>query len=357
MTVAFYLPQFHPIKENNEWWGNGFTEWTNVGKAKKIFSDHYQPRIPKDLGYYDLRLKESRIAQAEMAQKFGLGGFNYWHYWFGSGKTLLEKPLSEVVKNDSEITLPFALAWANHSWTGIWNNDPNRKLLEQLYPGKEDVINHFNYCLNIFRDYRYIRHENKLLFTIYRPLDVENIEEFIEIWRELAIKHDLGNFYFVGVSNDPVLEYDQIISKGFDAVNTFNLKEATNNVSVSRKYINGISRKIFGGNLKLSVYEYEKVMRSFNGELDMKENVVPTMFPNWDTSPRSGKQALILHNSTPDYFERHLIDLKNIVDRKNNKLVFLKSWNEWAEGNYMEPDLRFGHEYLKRFNKYFGGTN
>ncbi|MDB4419803.1 glycoside hydrolase family 99-like domain-containing protein [Akkermansiaceae bacterium] len=354
MTVAFYLPQFHPISENDEWWGKGFTEWTNVGKAKKLFPGHYQPKVPKDLGYYDLRLKESRIAQAMLAKEYGIDGFNYWHYWFGGGRTLLEGPLTKVINEDLDIKIPFALAWANHSWTGIWNNEPSRKLLEQKYPGRHDMVNHFSYCLNAFKDKRYIRKNGHLLFTIYRPLDLKNCEEFLDTWRDLAVENGFKGFYFVGISNQPKEEFQRIKALGFDAVNSFGLKDGINKSVGLRKYFDGFSRKFFGGGLKLSAYDYGKVMRKFNNEIDILEDVVPTILPNWDTSPRSGKRGLILKDSSPDRFKVHLKKVKSIVDAKKNKLVFLKSWNEWAEGNYMEPDLRYGCEILEVYRDVFG---
>ena len=196
-------------------------------------------------------------------------------------------------------------------------------------------------------------HDNKLLFTVYKPLDVVNVSEFIETWRELALKHDLGDFYFVGVSNEPEKEKDSILNSGFDAVNSFGLKGALNKGFKTEEFFSRISRKFFDGKVRLSVYDYEQAMRYFNREIDHREDVIPTIFPNWDVSPRSGKRAIILQDSTPLKFEKHLENVKNIVDNKNNKLIFLKSWNEWAEGNYMEPDLKYGSGYLTAFKKIF----
>lgn len=185
--IAFYLPQFHPIKENDEWWGKGFTEWHNVVKAKPLFRGHYQPKLPGDLGFYDLRLPETREAQAQLAKEAGVYGFCYWHYWFGNGRRLLERPFNEVVASGKP-DFPFCLAWANHSWYAkTW--DPNKKdklLIEQLYPGAEDNEKHFYELLAAFKDDRYIKVDDKPLFAIFKPLQVDNVSAFIEQWQDLA---------------------------------------------------------------------------------------------------------------------------------------------------------------------------
>ena len=193
--IAFYLPQFHPIPENDLWWGPGFTEWTNVAKAKPLFRRHYQPRLPADLGFYDLRVPEVRAAQAKLARDSGIEGFCYWHYWF-AGKRLLERPFSEVL-NSGEPDYPFCLGWANESWSGIWHGAPNRILMEQTYPGTWDYERHFYAVLDAFQDARYIRVRNKPLFVIYRPLEIPKCPAFIEQWQTLASKNGLDGIHFV----------------------------------------------------------------------------------------------------------------------------------------------------------------
>ena len=193
--IAFYLPQFHPIPENDLWWGAGFTEWTNVAKAKPLFQRHYQPRSPADLGYYDLRVPEVRVAQAKLARDAGIEGFCYWHYWF-AGKRLLERPFNEVL-NSGEPDYPFCLGWANESWSGIWHGAPNRILMEQTYPGTQDYERHFYAVLDAFQDARYIRVRNKPLFVIYRPLEIPKCSAFLEQWQTLASKNGLDGIHFV----------------------------------------------------------------------------------------------------------------------------------------------------------------
>lgn len=191
-VIAYYLPQYYPFKENDEWWGKGFTEWTNVGKAKPLFRGHYQPKVPADLGYYDLRVPEVAEAQAELAKEAGLAGFCYWHYWFGNGRTLLEMPIQRVL-NTGKPDFPFCFAWANHSWMnktfGKGGND--KMLMEQLYPGEEDNEAHFYHCLEAFKDERYMRYNNCPIFLIFDSEGLPNAKEFINQWNFLIKKRAL----------------------------------------------------------------------------------------------------------------------------------------------------------------------
>jgi len=345
--LATYLPQFHPIPENDEWWGKGFTEWTNVGKAKPLFRGHYQPRVPADLGYYDLRLAEVRQQQADMAREYGIEGFCYWHYWFGNGKRLLEMPFNEVL-NSGKPDFPFCLSWANHDWEDklFTKNGPNRMLIKQLYPGEEDYIAHFNAVLPAFKDKRYIRVDNKPLFQIYSPLDFKEVSKFIEIWQNLAKQNGFEGIHFVGhtLSDE---DFDPILKKGFDAVNIVRLfhffkKEYT---LPERAYIKMM--RVWFNHGKL--LDYRKLYKYFSSKDDERENCYPTIFPNWDHSPRSGRKGHIFINSNPEAFKKHVKLVLETVKNKapQHKLIFIKSWNEWGEGNYMEPDLKFGRGYLE----------
>lgn len=349
-VIAYYLPQFHPIPENDNWWGKGFTEWTNVGKAQKLFKGHYQPRVPADLGYYDLRNSDILIKQAEMARDAGIDGFCFWHYWFGNGKKLLDKPVNMIL-NENIPNFPFCLAWANETWTGIWNNDHKRILQEQSYPGVNDIKDHFYNNLAAFKDCRYLKLDNRLIFVIYKPLKLPNSNEFIKIWNELASENGLGGVYFIGVSSNPTTESEQILNLGFDAVNSMRMLEAQISISKINRFYTGISRKFFSGNLGLTKFQYSDIIKNWVNESDFLENIIPSILPNWDNSPRSGKKATIIHNSNPKLFEEHVIEMKNVVKHKKNKVLFLKSWNEWAEGNYVEPDLVFGTQYLEVLKK------
>lgn len=351
-VIAFYLPQFHPVKENDEWWGKGFTEWTNVGKAKPLFKGHYQPRIPADLGYYDLRIPEVREAQAEMARGAGIEGFMYWHYWFGNGKQILERPFKEVLKSGNP-DFPFCLGWANHSWTNhSWNSTTQWKsekfIAEQLYPGKEDIINHFFSLLPAFLDNRYITIDGNPIFLIYDPLSLPNPRIFMEIWQNLAIKNGLNGIHFIGMASGWITNYQKILDLGFDSIQPNGQWNAER--IVSGKYIKLIRHKIitkFGG-IVLDKYNYRDIIEHLYTEFEYRDDCFPLILPQWDRSARSGRRAVIYHGSTPQLFEKNIKDALRLVKNKDSqhKIIFLKSWNEWAEGNYVEPDLKYGHSYL-----------
>lgn len=374
-VIAFYLPQFHPIPENDEWWGKGFTEWTNVGKAKPLFRGHYQPRVPADLGYYDLRMPEVREAQAQMAREAGIEGFCYWHYWFGNGKRLLERPFKEVLTSGKP-DFPFCLAWANHSWTNTsWKvgtrKTESKTLIEQTYPGEDEHIQHFYYLLDAFTDSRYIHIDGKPVFTIYEPLDIPNVKAFIELWNNLAIKNGLGGIHFIGIASNlsgftfdekgnkkyylvkatesSIPRYNQILNSGFDAVNSRGLFRAE---LLSRNSFYKYYLKFLKNILKINFvekYNYKDIIKHLYVVEDKWPNVYPTLLPNWDRSARSGKNAIIYYNSTPELFRESIKSAIEIIQDKPDpkKVLFLMSWNEWAEGNYIEPDLLFGKAYLE----------
>jgi len=197
-VIAFHLPQFYPTPENDKWWGKGFTEWTNTAKATPLFPGHYQPHIPADLGFYDLRLPEARHAQAELAKEYGIAGFCYYHYWFG-GRRILERPVNEILQS-KEPDFPFCLCWANHSWNTAWQGTDSM-LIEQVYPGWDDHAAHFDWLLQAFTDPRYLKVDGKPIFVIYRPDDIPDVEKVVDFWRERAIKAGLPGLYLIGVSH------------------------------------------------------------------------------------------------------------------------------------------------------------
>lgn len=369
-VIAFYLPQFHPIPENDEWWGKGFTEWTNVGKAKPLFKGHYQPRVPADLGYYDLRMPEVREAQAEMAREAGIEGFCYWHYWFGNGKRILERPFNEVLASGKP-DFPFCLGWANHSWTNKTWEAGTRKvkeatLLEMVY-NREEYVKHFNEVLPAFKDKRYIQVDGKPLFLVFRPLEIPNPKEFIDLWQQLAKENGLQGIYFVGITynmfpeeqtlknvilknapNRAAEHYRRVINVGFDAVNSRGYNRAD---YYSRTLFDiiwrGIAIRLFKF-MPISKCDQQKINKYLYVSEDKWENVYPTLMPNWDRSARSGRRARIYTRSTPEVFGEQIKNVLSLLENKQeeNKILFLMSWNEWAEGNYVEPDLKYGHGFL-----------
>ncbi len=349
-VLALYLPQFHPIPENDEWWGKGFTEWTNVGKAKSLFYKHDQPKVPADLGYYDLRLPEVREAQANMARQYGIEGFCYWHYWFGGGKRLLERPFNEVLKTGKP-DFPFCLAWANESWKGFHHGLKKRQvLIEQRYPSEQDYIDHFNAVLSAFKDSRYIRVDDKPLFMVFQPFQLPDAKRFIDLWQTLAKENGLKGIHFVGQTYS-ASQIDVILSMGFNAVNIVRLFDFKQKRVLGIYLLRKLRSLLFGAP---RIIPYKEAMRSFVGKEEEKSNVYPTIIPNWDHTPRTGRKGLVFNNSTPELFSRHLKSVGDVLAKKKNedKIVFIKSWNEWAEGNYMEPDLRYGTAYLERLKEF-----
>lgn len=357
--IAFYLPQFHPIPENDQWWGKGFTEWTNVGKAKPLFPGHDQPRVPADLGYYDLRVQETRIAQAELAQKYGVEAFCYWHYWFGGGRRLLEKPFNEVLQ-DKEPNFPFCLAWANQTWSGIWHGSPDKVLIRQTYPGIEDYQNHFYALLEAFGDHRYLTVEGKPLFVVYSPLALPIPREFTDCWRDLAAQSGLKGLYIVGMTKDPSWNPE---ANGFDASTIPNPDYLFSELSIRISLKRTLPEKIYKKALKLlnkelhdqkypklpTLFSYEKAIECAFIKNNLEFENYPCIFPNWDNSPRSGVNGRVFLDSTPELFRLHLLDaLKQVASKSHEKrIIFIKAWNEWAEGNYLEPDQKWGKAYLE----------
>lgn len=352
-VIAFYLPQFHPIPENDEWWGKGFTEWTNVGKAKPLFKGHYQPRVPADLGYYDLRLAEVREAQAEMAKEAGIEGFMYWHYWFGNKRTILDRPFREVLESGSP-NFPFCLGWANHTWSNrTWDTksqyNVEKILIEQKYLGEADYTEHFYHVLPAFKDDRYITVDSKPIFLIYSPNSFEDVTSFIKTWQNLAIENGLEGIYFIGqtVTN---FDSEKIISKGFNAVCRTGILDVANHLKgkFRNKVMAYLRHRVKVA--PLNTIKYSDIVKNLIvNKLDIKEYIHPTIIPNFDHSPRSGRKGLIYTGSTPELFR--ILTRKAIEIVKNKKrehrIIFLRSWNEWAEGNYVEPDLVHGKKYLE----------
>lgn len=356
--IAYYLPQFHPTPENDMWWGKGFTEWTNVGKAKPLFKGHDQPKLPADLGYYDLRIPEVREEQAKMAASFGIEGFCYWHYWFGNGERLLDKVFKEVLESGKP-DFGFCLAWANVSWGGLPYGDKYERLLkEQNYPGIEDYTNHFYEVLPAFKDSRYLKIDNKPIFTIYNPGGLPNPNEFIDLWNSLAIKNGLEGVYFIAYHyfDYPYKEY------GFNALTPPSPGHHFRRVKHSN--IGRIIHKITGYRLNQLMYRTLKLRNIFTHKQivaasdysDISQDIkfFPSCSPNWDHTPRSGYKGQVIVETSPDLFFRNLENCYKRIENYNSeeKIIFVKAWNEWAEGNYLEPDQKIGFKNLEQIKKF-----
>ena len=375
--IGLYLPQYHPIPENDEWWGKGFTEWTNVAKAKPLFRGHYQPRIPADLGFYDLRLPEVREQQAELAREAGLEGFCYYHYWFGNGRQLLERPFNEVLASGKP-DFPFCLCWANHDWTNkTWqkgNNFRRDSMIMKMEYSKEDYVRHFNYVLPAFRDPRYITVDGKPLFAVWAPHHIPDAREFIDLWQQLARENGLPGIHFVGhtdnagkglpgqaadyYSADKAKEYYQaVLDLGFDAVMSSGYRRAVALLQgKTRMMWRMLSGKTFAPTY--SKMDYSRLMANYYVPEDAGENIYPTLLPQWDRTPRAGKNSEIVVDSTPDRFQETVETAIELIRQKEpeHQLLFLKAWNEWGEGDYVEPDLKFGHGYIQAIRQAIGKT-
>jgi lipopolysaccharide biosynthesis protein len=344
--IAFYLPQFHPIPENDIWWGRGFTEWTNVAGARPLFRKHYQPHIPADLSFYDLRLPHARAAQAELARRYGIEGFCYYHYWF-NGKRLLERPFEEVRKS-GEPDFPFCLAWANESWSRRWLGEERDLLVEQTYSPMDDLT-HARWLVSVFADPRYIRVDGRPLFVIYRPTALPDPTRTTDTIRDQCVRNGLPNPYLLGTNSHC---WDTDCRKiGFDGTVDFqpNLGVLRSFKSDARTF-SKFRRNLRFGILspKLKVYDYADACERMR-KVRKPFPVIPCIFVSWDNSPRRGEDGIVMVNSKPEIFGAGLREYIQSVEQKphESRLVFLNAWNEWAEGNHLEPDLKYGHAYLE----------
>jgi lipopolysaccharide biosynthesis protein len=347
-AVSFYLPQYHPTPENDEWWGPGFTEWTNAARARPLFPGHHQPHLPADLGFYDLRLPEAREAQAALAREYGVEAFCYWHYWFGAGRRILERPFSEVLATGSP-DMSFCLGWANQTWTGVWHGAADRVLLEQRYPGPEDDRQHFATVLPAFCDDRYLRVDERPVFYVFRPEELPDAAAFVDRWQAMAREAGLGGLYLVAEVSDLLghgPRYTRVAADGFDAGVYVRLPVVADRAATLRMRL---LRKAIGGP---EIYPYaDELPRPPDGP--DRHLLQPCVYPNWDNTPRSGRRGLAITRTAPDSFESHVRQaMRAVADRPSDqRLVWVKSWNEWAEGNYLEPDLEFGRGWLRALKR------
>lgn len=347
--IAFYLPQFYPTPENDEWWHKGFTEWTNVGRAKPLYRGHYQPRIPKDLGYYDLRVPESRQLQAELAKEAGIEGFCYWHYWF-SGRRLLDRVFTEVVES-GQPDFPFCLCWANHSWyQKTWDpTKPSRLLIEQTYPGEHDYISHFHALLPAFKDKRYMKADGKLIFGIFESNKIDSFPLMRRVWTKLAKENGLPGFYFFGLCQGEHL-LETTSRQGYDAIVYEHMPTVFRSMKIS--FYDKVIRHYFHRPIPLS---YSKYVKEATKYFRSHPNLIPCLIPNFDHSPRSAHRSIIMDGSTPEKWGAFCREMKEIRDHIGNSenLIFIKSWNEWGEGNYLEPDMKYGNGYIEACKNVF----
>ena len=334
--VALYLPQFHPIPENDEWWGEGFTEWHNVSRAKPLFPGHYQPHLPAELGFYDLRLPETRQAQADLAREFGIHGFCYYRYWF-HGKELLERPFAEVLASDAP-DFPFCLCWANEPWSRKWDGREEDVLQPQRYSRKDDLA-HIRSLLPALADPRAITIAGRPLFVVYQARDLPDPARTVETWRREVEHEGLGDPYLIAIETGWDEGWDAT-GVGFDAKLMFR-PQFTHLRKTQWLQVEGPET--------IEVHQYERSWPAFAAPEPVSYPHYEMVCPSWDNSPRAGERAVILHDSTPAAYGEWLAEALDRAVRRpeDERLVFVNAWNEWAEGCHLEPDQRHGRGYLE----------
>ena len=375
--ITFYLPQFHNIPENDKWWGKGFTEWTNVKKAKPLFEGHEQPKIPLNNNYYNLLDDDVKIWQANLAKKYGIYGFCYYHYWF-NGKMLLEKPMEQMLANKN-VDIPFCISWCNEPWTSIWVGNERKVLISQHYGNEKDWIKHYNYLSKFFKDDRYIFIDGKPLLVIYRPEVIPQINHMLEVFNKCAINDGFSGLTFMSYLknyidiNNSHYKFHYIIDSllsfyAFDYTNNHNIKSFIKKIS----FINEQYEKIFGHSIYSSaiwqilkkIYDICRIDKKNKKDIiyDKYENIlnhvlsfspatsksIPSYFINWDNTPRYGENGKVIDQVSPEifkkYFKEFVIKTKN--EYKSN-FMFFSAWNEWAEGSILEPDEKYKYSFLE----------
>lgn len=354
--LALYLPQYHEFKENNEWWGRGYTEWTAVKRANPLFKEHVQPKVPLNNNYYDLSDPEGSTLkwQADLARQNGIYGFCIYNYWF-QGKQLMEKPM-EILLAHREIDINYCICWANETWTRTWYGLEKEILIEQTYGTKEDWIKHYEYLNRFFEDSRYIKINNKPVLCIYHSFDIEKLDKMLEVWNDMAIKNGYSGIYIIsGNTNAYKLETrDNLIDAYYNFEPGYTLKHKMNKMETlaydikvaSKQTKNRFSeKKIVERTLDTEKTYIQQIRKIENTE----KKIYPGIFPQWDNTPRRNYKGLVYKHSSPELFEKYLTNLVKRVEK--NDFIFINAWNEWGEGAYLEPDTANGYAYLKAVKK------
>lgn len=352
--IAFYLPQYHEIDENNKWWGKGFTDWVNVKNAKPFFKGHRQPRIPYN--YYDLSRIDDIKAQVNIANEYGVDGFCFYHYWFG-GKLLLEKPV-ELLLADRSISIEFCFSWANEPWARTWDGKNKDILINQNYGGKKEWIDHFNYFLPFFKDKRYIKIQNKPLLIIYKYKSIPRFKEMISYWNKLAVENGFAGIHLVETLRDKTEYLDKDL---FDAFVEFEPARSINTKSYFTlwyervvRLVNTMMNKVMKRtNIINKRIEFSDIAKSSLSHKNLP-NTYGCVFTGWDNSPRKKERSIIISEPSQIEFEKFLSSKMKKVKNNNskeNQFVFINAWNEWAEGTYLEPDTVNGFMYLEAIQK------
>lgn len=369
--IAFYLPQYHTIPENDAAYGEGFTEWTNTKKAKPLFDGHYQPRTPLEKNYYCLLDDGVMEKQASMAKAHGIYGFCYYHYWFKNGKKLLEKPIELMLQNP-KIDIPFCLCWANENWSKRWDGGNNEVIVEQDYGNADDLNNHVDYLCEFFKDPRYIKEDGTPILLIYKPELIPELKTVVSMIRNrvryngfqgIKLIVQYPKFYFDGANLnlfDAYIQFEPRFIQDYERdLHRSAIKKKMKSVMLNAGFstlVSKVEKKLGEKNTRqsrvgLSVRDYDK---DWNMILDYPvtdKKMIAGAFVDWDNTPRN-KNGLCYTGATPEKFETYMTQLVKKVDQEyENKYIFINAWNEWAEGAYLEPDEKNGYGYLDGVRK------
>lgn len=377
--IAFFLPQYHEIPENNTWWGKGFTEWTNTKKAKPLFKNHYQPREPLNDNYYNLLNNDVKKWQIELAKCYGLYGFCFYHYWFKDGKKLLEKPIEQYLE-DKSLDFPFCLSWANEPWSRRWDGSEHKVLMPQEYGEENDWEKHFNYLLPFFKDERYIKIDQKPILIIYKPEIIPCLNEMIDFWQNMARESGLDGIYFgyqfpefhlLDNKDDSrfqmAIEFEPIFTMARGAKGKSNkdkmmdafklLKGGLHGRQAFQNRIRRMANSIIDKSVLKKVsfrfearaqFTYDELVSKSITQRPLSDKSVAGVFTDWDNTPRRGKSATLFVGSTPNKFKKYLsAQIKRSAKLYAKDMIFINAWNEWAEGAYLEPDKKNGYAYLE----------
>lgn len=337
--IAFYLPQFHPFQENDNWWGKGFTEWTNVGKALPNYVGHYQPHCPIHFGYYDLRIPEVMEEQAKLAREYGIHGFSYYFYWF-SGKILMNAPLEGMLAN-KKVDIPFCMTWANENWSRRWDGRENDILIAQNH-NDEDSLAFIRHLIKYFKDDRYIRIQGKPVLIIYRANIIPNMASIAKLWRDEVLRHDIPGLYLIAAQSFGIRSPEEF---DFDASVEFP-PHTVKSGSVAKEI--KVTNKDYTGN----IYSYEQVAANAVVARDPNYKLYRTAMLSWDNTARKQNNSHIFHDFSLLRYKQWLSSIVNKVHSNpkytvDEKIVFVNAWNEWAEGTHLEPDQKYGYGYLQ----------
>lgn len=350
--IAWHLPQYHCIPENDEWWGKGFTEWTNVKRAVPLFDGHLQPRVPLDKYYYNLLDKRTLEWQAMLTRKYGVYGLCFYHYWF-NGKLLLEKPVEQLL-NYKEIDINFCFSWANEPWSRSWRGNTKDIIMPQEYGDQVEWKAHFKYLLPFFRDSRYIKEDGKPILLIYRTESIPKCDKMIKYWNKLAIDEGLPGIYIV-----ETLNYMQNKTCCAESKAIVYMEPTLKEKRTLRWGIKRIGYKIKIGffkacGIKCPIIEnYDKVWKKIINRKypKVEKKIFLGAFVGWDDSPRKQYRSRVIRGGTPEkfgyYLEKQILKAKQM----RSSYIFINAWNEWAEGTYLEPDELFKYGYLEQIKK------